>query len=253
MNRRSWRDRVAVVLVEPAHAGNVAATARVMVVNGLRDLRLVDPRCADPNDEPWLAWGAEEILRRAQRFDSLEDCLRDVRYAVGCTRRTRRRGWPQLNPAEAAGTIRHEATTGVAALVFGPERTGLHVGHLELCHARSAIPQRVSHPSYNLSHAVAVYAYELTLSARHRTTQAPAAASGAALQALRAHLESVLSPRGPGGKRLARDLYRLWLRARPTDGELRLLHRSVLLMEARLTSSPRTSESLLVAPADPIP
>jgi len=243
MVRSSWRERVAVVLVEPGHAGNVAATARVMVVNGLVDLRLVAPQCGDPTKEPWLAWGAEEILMRAQRFATLAECLRDVRYAVGCTRRSRRRGWPHMDAVEAARTVRHEAAAATAALVFGPERTGLHRSDLELCHAQSAIPQRTNHPSYNLSHAVAIYAYELTLAGRRRAATLPEAASGEALQALRARLESVLAPRGPGGKRLARDLYRLWLRARPTEGELRLLHRSVQLMSARLTRARAISDS----------
>ncbi len=236
MEAGSWRARVAVVLVEPSHAGNVAATARVMVVNGLRDLRLVNPRCTDPCEEPWLAWGAEEILRRARRFDDLAECLSDVRYAIGCTRRPRRRGWPQFPPDEASRLIRQEALGGVAALVFGPERTGLRSEDLELCHATSTIPQRTAHPSYNLSHAVAIYAYELTLAGRRRAPRAPDAATGRALQALRDHLREVLDPRGPGGRRLARDLYRLWLRARPTQGELRLLHRAIMLMGERVSA-----------------
>jgi TrmH family RNA methyltransferase len=244
---------VAVVLVEPGHAGNVAATARVMVVNGLVDLRLVNPQCGDPAEEPWLAWGAEEILRRSRRFETLAECLQDASFAVGCTRRIRRRGWPQLDPVEAARTVRQESSAAVAALVFGPERTGLHRSHLELCQARSAIPQRTDHPSYNLSHAVAIYAYELTRAGRRRATTPPEAAAGSALQALRAHLASVLASRGPGGQRLARDLYRLWLRARPTEGELRLLHRAILLMGARLTRDGRNSDTPLDDDAAPEP
>lgn len=238
MPQSSWRERVAVVLVDPAHPGNVAATARVMVVNGLADLRLVNPASCDPADEPWLAWGAEDILRRARRFDALADCLADVTYAVGCTRRIRGRGWPQMDPKQAAQALRREAATGAVAVVFGPERTGLHRAHLELCHARSAIPQRVVHPSYNLSHAVAVYAYELTLAKGTAGAARPLAAHGAALRALREHLDAVLAPRGPGGRRLARDLFRFWLRGRPTEGELRLLHRAVMLMGVGLTKPP---------------
>ncbi|MBN1423297.1 hypothetical protein JXA88_01960 [Candidatus Fermentibacteria bacterium] len=236
MDRSSWQSRVAVVLVEPSHGGNVAAVARVMVVNGLADLRLVTPECTHAVDEPWLAWGAEDILRGARRFGTLAESLAEVTYAVGCTRRIRGRGWPQMDPQRTAQEVRREAESGTAALVFGPERTGLHRTHLELCHARSAIPQRVSHPSYNLSHAVAIYAYELTMAKGTPSSPRPAAATGVALRVLRDRLDAVLAPRGPGGRRLARDLYRLWLRARPTESELRLLHRAILLMGARLTN-----------------
>lgn len=230
--RESWRDRVSVVLVEPAHPGNVAAVARVMAVNGLQDLRLVNPQCGDHLAEPWMAWGGEEILRRAAVYGTLAECLRDVSFAVGCTRRKRKRGWPLMAPWEAAQALAREAHTGRAALVFGPERAGLTRAQLELCHVRASIPQVRDHPSYNLSHAVAIFAYELAIMGTRQASPEPQAAPGEALQVLRERLEQVLGPRGPGGKRLARDLYRIWIRARPTQGELRLLHRCVMLMGA---------------------
>ncbi len=243
---QSWFDNIAIVLVEPNHPGNIAATARVMAVNGLSDLRLVkaEPNDSEPPPPPWLAWGAENLLSNATSFSDLESCVNEMVYVVGCTRRKRKRGWPELNPEKAAGILRIEASNGPVALIFGPERTGLHRKHLELCHARSAIPQHTDHPSYNLSHAVAIYAYELLLLAgTEELSPAREPASSSSLQHLRRHLKTVLHDLGPAPERLSRDLYRLWIRARPTEGELRLLHRLLQMVASRLTTGIEDHES----------
>jgi tRNA (cytidine32/uridine32-2'-O)-methyltransferase len=235
---QSWRNNISFVLVEPEHPGNIAATARVMAVNGLRDLRLVGPPADAQNGAApwWMAWGAEEIYREATHYDDLQSAVSSAVYIIGATRRKRKRRFITLTPKTAAETLRFEAATGPVALVFGPERTGLHGTHLEICHAITTIPQRTDHPSLNLSHAAAVLAYELTL----LTTPTPSSprrkpAPSASLQALRRHLLSVLEELGPAPERLATDLFRLWMRARPTEGELRLLHRLLQRISTRLT------------------
>jgi tRNA (cytidine32/uridine32-2'-O)-methyltransferase len=251
-SRHSWLDNVAVVLVEPEHPGNIAATARVMAVNGVRGLRLVQPTADSIYDATprWLAWGAEDILDQAARYDDLPTAVNDAIYVIGTTRRKRKRRLTALSPKEAAETLRSEAAGGPVAIVFGPERTGLHGTHLEICHAVTAIPQRTDHPSLNLSHAVAIYAYELTLlTVLPPPTLQRNAASTASLRALRHRLISVLEELGPAPERLAKDLFRVWMRARPTEGELRLLHRLLQRISSRLTpeageykcTHPRTS------------
>lgn len=236
--RHSWLEKVAVVLVEPEHPGNIASTARVMAVNGLRDLRLVRPPAdAKYGATPWwMAWGAEDILDGAVPFDNLHSAVNHAVYVIGATRRKRKQRLTALSPKEAAATLRSETAAGPVAMVFGPERTGLHGTHLEVCHAITTIPQRTDHPSLNLSHAVAILAYELTL----LTTPPPPkprreAATAASLKALQRHLISVLEELGPAPERLARDLFRVWMRARPTEGELRLLHRLLQRISSRLT------------------
>ncbi len=237
----SWLKNVAVVLVEPQHPGNIASVARAMVVNGLQDLRIIrSDEGGDPENEPWwLAWGAEGLLRSATTWKDLESCLSDHVFVVACARRKRRHSGIILSPREAAQRLAGEASSGVVSLVFGSERTGLHAHHLELCHLRSVIPQMVDYPSYNLSHAVSIYAYELTLirgPVKHPTvSEAPTVAS---LQALRRHLDSVLSLLGPCPDRLGRDIYRLWLRAQPNERELKLLHKLLQLTRKRVSGMP---------------
>jgi TrmH family RNA methyltransferase len=236
--RDSWLENVAIVLVEPERPENVAATARVMAVNGLRDLRLVCPSPTAQDDTPpwWMAWGAEDILTQAVHYDDLRGAVQHAIYVIGATRRKRKRRFKEFTPKEAAEKLGAEAATGPVAIVFGPERTGLYGTHLEACHALATIPQRTDHPSLNLSHAVAVFAYELTLLTT-LTPPVPRAepATVASLQVLQRHLASVLKDLGPTPERLAKDLFRVWMRARPTEGELRLLHRFLQRIRSRLT------------------
>jgi len=230
----TWLNNILVVLVEPQYSGNIAACARVLAVNGLSQLHLVeqkDPRLFE--ETPWwLAWGAEDILNSAVHWTHLKDCISDCIFVVGCAHRKRRRSGPIVSPRAAALRLAEESAHGPVALVFGSERTGLHSEHLDLCHVRSEIPQKVEQPSYNLSHAVAIYAYELTQVSgpvKHPSTRsAPTVSSSLAL---REHLETVISLVGPAPARLSNDIYRLWLRARPSEAEMRLLHRLLQLTE----------------------
>jgi tRNA C32,U32 (ribose-2'-O)-methylase TrmJ len=45
-------------------------------------------------------------------------------------------------------------------LVFGPEQSGLTFEEMALCGRRASIPSHPAQPSYNLSHAVGITAYE---------------------------------------------------------------------------------------------
>jgi tRNA/rRNA methyltransferase/tRNA (cytidine32/uridine32-2'-O)-methyltransferase len=49
------------------------------------------------------------------------------------------------------------------ALVFGNERTGLEKEELNICNIASHIPASNEFPSFNLSHAVQIYCYEIFL------------------------------------------------------------------------------------------
>jgi len=238
MNRYStdqaWLDNILIVLVEPQYSGNIAACARVLAVNGLAQLHLVqqgEPRLFE--ETPWwLAWGAEDILKSAMHWSELKECISDCVYVVGCGHRKRRRGGPIISPRAAALSLAEYAAQAPVALLFGSERTGLCTEHLDLCHVRSEIPQKVEQPSYNLSHAVAIYAYELTqVSGPVKHPFNRTAPTLSASVALRTHLESVISLVGPAPARLSHDIYRLWLRARPSQAEMRLLHRLLQLME----------------------
>ena len=60
--------------------------------------------------------------------------------------------------SERIASLHDEET---AALVFGPEASGLSNEEVRVCGRSAIIPSHPAQPSYNLSHAVAIVAYEV--------------------------------------------------------------------------------------------
>jgi tRNA/rRNA methyltransferase len=148
------------VLVRPETSANVGACARVVRNTGLDGLDLVEP--GDYRSvECWrTAWGAHDVLEQARVFDRLEAALAGASLAVALSGR-RAAGAPVSDVREAAAAIAGLARAATAALVFGPETNGLTNDELAICGRRASIPADPAQPSYNLSHAVAIAAYEV--------------------------------------------------------------------------------------------
>ncbi len=150
--------RPAVVLVRPENGANIGSVARAMKNTGLSDLRLVDPS-EWRTIETWrTAWASQEILEQARVFKTLDEALRGSTMALALSGRDDmvavldvREGVKQLATApDGASTC----------LVFGPEQSGLTFEEMAMCGRRASIPSHPAQPSFNLSHAVAITAYE---------------------------------------------------------------------------------------------
>lgn len=233
-----------VILVGPSHAGNIGACARAMKNMGLTRLRLVAPVAGTfPHPEATArASGAADVLSEAPVFDTLEGALAEVHWAIGTSARPREMGPPVQAPREAAAEAAQRERGGErVALVFGREKSGLSNEELEACHGVVHIPAASGYASLNLAQAVQIMAYELFLARSQeppvaRGTQAPA--TGGSLQNLIRHWERVVAdvgfvnPQSP--QRTFRRLRRLLWRARPTDGEVRLLRGFLSAVEKRI-------------------
>jgi len=99
--------------------------------------------------------------------------------------------------------IRRELASGMVALLFGTEKTGLSNDDLSHCHWLMSIPTREQHISMNLGQAVAVCLYELIRDAKKSaakttTSEKPASAgeveriSAVLLESL--HLSGYVNP-----------------------------------------------------------
>ena len=88
---------------------------------------------------------------------------------------------PHGAPGDAAGAARGDATEAAAevAVVFGNEQSGLSDEELLECHVAVAIPTSPACPSLNLSHAVEVIAYELSIAQAGGRNAGPGAAGSA--------------------------------------------------------------------------
>lgn len=150
--------RVRVVLVRPDSSVNVGASARVVRNHGLGGLDLVSPGDWRTVACWRTAWNAQEVLEEARVFPDLAAALAGSALVMGFTGR---RGVPVLDVRDAASEVASLGEDEGAALVFGPESTGLTREELAMCGRLATIPSHPGQPSLNLSHAVAVAAYEV--------------------------------------------------------------------------------------------
>lgn len=225
---------IRIVLVGTSHPGNIGATARAMKTMGLEQLYLVAPEVFPHADASARASGADDLLARARRCESLDQALAGCRLVVGASARRRSLSWPEVDPRQCAARVVAEARGGPVAVIFGRERTGLTNEELERCHLLVHIPANPDYSSLNLAAAVQIIAYEI-----HRaglaaapepgipTDEEQTPADAAEMAGFYQHLEKVLveleflNPDQP--KHLMRRLKRLFNRARPDQREVNIL------------------------------
>jgi tRNA/rRNA methyltransferase len=105
------------------------------------------------------------VLEEARVFDDLAAALAGAAMAVALTGR-RHPGAPASDVREAAAAIARLGRDETASLVFGPETTGLTNDEIATCGRSATIPAHPAQPSFNLSHAVAIAAYEVFRASR---------------------------------------------------------------------------------------
>ena len=224
------------MLVRPETPANVGACARVARNTGAAGLDLVSP--GDWRTlECWRsAWGAHEVLEQALVFDDLAAALAGASLAIALTGR-RPAGMAPVEDvrvaAEAVASLHAEET---AALVFGPEASGLSNEEVRTCGRSAIIPSHPAQPSYNLSHAVAIAAYEVHRALRPRPADTVRRATHEEkqrlIELLRAGLDGIRAL-PPNGAELSFDDWReLVRRADLTRRELMLLQHAARKMAA---------------------
>jgi tRNA (cytidine32/uridine32-2'-O)-methyltransferase len=119
------------VLVAPSHPGNIGAAARAMKNMGLESLVLVNPRQFPHPEAQARASGAADVLAAARIMPSLTAALAGCGYVAATTARDRDQYFRVIDVREAAGRLVAEARRAPAAVVFGPERSGLSNEELE--------------------------------------------------------------------------------------------------------------------------
>jgi tRNA/rRNA methyltransferase len=157
-------ENLVIVLKEPQGPLNVGSVCRVMMNFGVSQLRLVNP-CPDFRslDARKMAMGAGHLLEQAAIFSDLETALADIQTTFGTTRRFGKYRKHFLTPASAARTISQSGNDVRCALLLGREDTGLETRDLDLCQRFVTIPTHEAYPSMNLSHALAVLLYEISI------------------------------------------------------------------------------------------
>lgn len=151
-----------VVLVETSHPGNIGAVARAMKNMRMHQLRLVNPKFFPHADATARASGADDLLRTAGVYPTLQAAIADCQIVLGASARDRTISWPSLTARQCAEKWVDTANSDQnIALVFGRENSGLKNHELDLCHYLLRIPCNNEYSSLNLAAAVQVVSYEL--------------------------------------------------------------------------------------------
>lgn len=154
-------ENIRIVLVRTYHPGNIGSAIRAMKTMGLTQLILVEPRDYPSEEANKMASSAEDLFEQTQVVDSLYEAVHDCELVVACTARPRTFDLPVLEPDVASKQLYQTAATRPVALVFGPERMGLHNDDIQLAHYRVTIPANPDYSSLNLASAVQILCYEL--------------------------------------------------------------------------------------------
>ena len=208
---------------------------------GFEELWLVAPESFPHPEATALAAGALPVLERARVVPTLREAVADCGLVLATSARARGEYyWPACPPREAAPRLLAAGEEGVAALVFGPERTGLTNEDLALCSGLVRIPSDPAYESLNLAQAVQVLAYELRC-ARGQPAPLPprpvALATVAELTKLTAHLGEVLTQVDftdrAAGPNLLNRLSRIFGRAELDRHEVNVLRGFLAAVQAR--------------------
>jgi tRNA (cytidine32/uridine32-2'-O)-methyltransferase len=230
---------VRIVLIEPRHPGNIGAVARAMKTMCLAKLYLVRPVEFPSFDAERRAVGALDTLNAASVVERLEDAIGDCRLVIGTTARARAHPHPVLSARSCAEKLAREANDRApAAVLFGPERTGLSNRDMDACTFQLTIPTNPEFASLNLASAVQLLSYEIFLASGQAPAPDPRSVeypNQSDMEFFYKHLEKTLVSRNflDEARRevTVSKMRRLFGRARPRIGELKLLHSLVKLME----------------------
>jgi TrmH family RNA methyltransferase len=186
---------VRIVLVGTTHPGNIGAAARAMKSMGLFDLALVRPKYFPSEQAIARAAGATDVLDNARIMQTLVEAIADCGLVVGTSARLRTVQLPVVDPRECAELIWEHLGESRAAIVFGPEQSGLTNEDLARCERLVHIPTAPEFSSLNLAMAVQVLCYELRMARARAITVPPRdapRATAAELEHFHSHLEQVL-------------------------------------------------------------
>jgi tRNA/rRNA methyltransferase len=153
------KENIFFVLDRSQMANNVAQAARAMANFGFRKLRLVSPLNL-PSAER-MARGGSEVVREAQKFESLDEAIKDLNWVAGTTGKEGIGNEELVRPEEALNELAGLSEKEQVGLVFGCENHGLTNGQLKTLDRLIHIPTQPDCASINLAQSVTLCAWEL--------------------------------------------------------------------------------------------
>jgi len=154
------------ILVRPQLGQNIGTSARVIKNFKFENLRIVKPRDKWPNKKAIVtSVGARDLVYNSRIYKDVNSAVKDLHIVFGTTSRVRSINKTNLNLRDAIKIITINLKNNKKiGLLFGPESSGLSNEDLINTNYLINIPTNRSFTSLNLSHAIAIIAYELFIS-----------------------------------------------------------------------------------------
>lgn len=185
------------ILVNPAVPANIGAAARAMKTMGFSMMRLVNPCDHLSAEARMLAHGSNDILESAKIFSTLKEAVADQDFVIGTTARHRTKRVDYFPAGKLTEIIQSKGKSiKKVAMIFGSEESGLSNEDLTRCDLLSFVPMAKKYPSLNLSQAVMVFAYELSVLAGRKTSKGQIAKDYPSWKALKMKTEPFLEEIG---------------------------------------------------------
>ncbi len=185
------------ILVRPKYPENIGAAARIACNFGISQLTVVADE--PPEQERMLKMAthkAAHLIEQLQICASAREAAEPYQFIVGTTARqgkyrTVEVKYPREVMAELVPLI---AGGSRAAIMFGPESSGLSNEDLDLCQFALTIPT-ADFSSLNLAQAVAICCYELYMAAGNAMLQSGGSsyANSHELEGMYEHIDQALS------------------------------------------------------------
>jgi TrmH family RNA methyltransferase len=152
---------ISIVIIEPETPGNIGSIARVMSNFDMKELVLINPKCEIDSESRRFAKNAQAVLEGAKIRDM--KVLKEFDYLIATTSKIGTDyNIPKtpMTPEQLADKL-SEIKGKKVALVLGRESDGLHNDEIALCDFIVTIPASKKHDSFNISHALAIFLYEI--------------------------------------------------------------------------------------------
>jgi tRNA/rRNA methyltransferase len=231
----------AIILVNPQINKNIGSASRTMLNFGLVDLRLVNPPkqwlCRDTIK---LSAGSFNILEKAKVFHSIEDATSDINLSFSTTSTIKNSVKNIYTPSTAIEYIKNKLIDHryKIAFIFGQEKQGLSARDLSISNMVIKIPTNPKFHSLNISHSIAILAYEWNKSLGNfipknnigLNLKKSVLATGKQIYLLFKHIESILTennffPSRENEKEyLKQDMLNIISRTNLTEKEVKILY-----------------------------
>ena len=151
--------KVYFILVRPQIGENIGSVARALKNFNIKYLRLVNPRCAWPNQKALAtSVGAKDILKSAKIYNSIEKAIGDLDIIFASTARIRKVNKKIISIQDLKKKIEKKIKIGI---LFGPEASGLSNDEISYANYLVKIPTNKKFSSLNLSHSATIFCFEL--------------------------------------------------------------------------------------------